>query len=78
MVTVAGPTIQSRLITDVPLQIFAAVGIAAILNYLLKPLRDGNGSGLAVSRLLVALSLLAVVGLFLGFALEVAGFLYTG
>lgn len=77
IVTIAGPTIQSRLITDVPVQIFAAVGIVAILNYLLRGLQDGTKSGIVTSKLLVAMTLISVVGLFLGFALEIAGFLYA-
>ena len=77
VVTITGPTLLSRIITDIPLQIFAATGVVAILNFLLKPLQDGTKFGERASKLLVAVMLLSVVGLFLGFALEVAGFLYT-
>ena len=48
----------------------------AILNLLLKPLQDGK-SGERLSKLVVAVTLVSVVGLFLGFALEIAGFLYA-
>lgn len=68
---------MSRLITDVPLQIFAAIGVLAILNFLLKPLQDGTKSGERLSKLLAVVTLVSVVGLFLGFALEVAGFVYA-
>lgn len=77
VITIAGATLQSRLITDVPLQVFAAIGVVAILNYVTRPFNEGANSGLLKSKLLVAAMLISVVGLFLGFALEVAGFLYV-
>ncbi len=79
LVTVSSTSyLQSRFIADVPLQIFAAIGIVALLNYLVMPLQDGTRFGRNLSRLLTIVALVSVVGLFLGFALDAAGFLYTG
>ena len=69
-------TLQARLIYDVPLQIFGAVGLVAILRLIMGRLEDGTGSGRTLAALVAALTLVGVVGLLLGFALDNAGYLY--
>jgi hypothetical protein len=69
-------TLLARLIYDVPLQVFAAVGLVAILRLILGRLDDGTRSGKSLGALVVALVLVGVVGLLLGFALDNVGFLY--
>jgi hypothetical protein len=75
---VAPPTnlLQSRMIYDVPLQIFAAIGLVAIIRSVHSSL-EGVGPRRGLSKDAAALVLLlSVVGLALGFALEYVGFLY--
>jgi hypothetical protein len=69
-------TLQARLIYDVPLQVFAAVGLVAILRLVVGRLEDGTNSGKRLGALFAALALVGVVGLLLGFTLDNVGFLY--
>ena len=69
-------TLQARLIYDVPLQIFAALGLVAILKPVLGRLQDGTSSGRTLGALVAAFTLTGVVGLLLGLALDNAGYLY--
>jgi hypothetical protein len=69
-------TLQARLIYDVPLQIFGAVGLVAILRLVVGRLQDGTDSGRRLGALIAALTLIGVMGLLLGFALDNTGFLY--
>ena len=69
-------TLQARLIYDVPLQIFAAVGLVAILRLIFGRLEGGTGPGNRLGPLVAVLALVGVVGLLLGFALDNVGFLY--
>ena len=69
-------TLQARLIYDVPLQVFAAVGLVAIVRPIVRRLEDGTTSGNRLGAFIAALALVGVVGLLLGFALDNVGFLY--
>jgi hypothetical protein len=69
-------TLQARLIYDVPLQVFAAVGLVAILRVVVGALEDGTISGKKLGSLMAALAIIGVMGLLLGFALDNVGFLY--
>jgi hypothetical protein len=71
-------TLQARLVVDVPLQMFAAIGLVSLLNLILGHLRDKNESRTRLEGIVVALTLVAVVGLMLGFALDNVGYLYRG
>jgi hypothetical protein len=48
-----------------------------ILNWLLRSLQDGTEFGENALRLLIVMILVSIVDLFLGFALEIVGFLYV-
>jgi len=69
-------TLQARLIYDVPLQVFAAVGLVAILRPIVERIEAGTISGKRLGALFAALALVGLVGLLLGFALDNVGFLY--
>jgi hypothetical protein len=63
--------LQSRFIYDIPLQVFAGFGLAAIMGFV----RSGVGDE-GLGKLGGALLVLGVAGLALGFALDYVGFLY--
>lgn len=68
--------LQARMIYDVPLQIFAALGLVAILDSVRSGFEKMGLTGKRLSNLTAVLAIVAVVGLALGFALEYVGFLY--
>lgn len=64
--------LQSRFVYDIPLQVFAGFGLAAIAGFV----RSGVSGENTLGKLGAALLVLGVVGLAVGFALDYVGFLY--
>lgn len=76
-VVLVGPPsnlLQSRMIYDTPIQIFAAIGVVAVVAGVRRGLqKEGSRAGAYAAAIVVA----SMVLLALGFALEYVGFLYT-
>lgn len=68
--------LQSRMMYDTPVQVFAAIGVVSIIGALSRALVASGWSPKTAGRWVAALLTVSVFGLGLAFALEYVGFLY--
>lgn len=68
--------LPTRFLYMLPLQVFGTVGFISVLEFLV--MRFGDASGGRTAKRLLAASLVAVMGLALGFALDNMGYVYRG
>jgi hypothetical protein len=70
--------LQARVILLAPLQILAAIGFLSLLRYLSGLMGAGGYENQRLVKAFVALAYISMFGAMLGYALQNAGFLYTG